>query len=197
MSSDIENSCSSDAVDGCFNKDLALKLRIGALVSILVAGAIGVGFPIIGKSYKALRPDKDIFFIIKAFAAGVLHATGFIHVLPDAFESLTSECLKENPWANFPFAGFVSMVAALFTFIIDYTATTFYERIASTSQEKHKYQHQEDPDNDVRAAAHSHAHSMYTHEELEAESTMLRQRVVSQVSILRLYLQSILSNVFN
>ncbi|GLJ17946.1 hypothetical protein SUGI_0315040 [Cryptomeria japonica] len=178
MSSD---SCSSDASDGCYDKDLALKLRIGALISILIASAIGVSFPIIGKSYKALRPQRDIFFIVKAFAAGVILATGFVHVLPDAFESLTSECLKENPWAKFPFAGFISMVAAMLTSVIDYSATAFYERIARTEQEGHKQDHDSTDHHDngvTHVPVHSHVH---THEELEAGNTKLRQRVVSQV----------------
>ncbi|KAL0306087.1 UNVERIFIED_CONTAM: Zinc transporter 1 [Sesamum radiatum] len=53
--------------------------------------------------------------MIKAFAAGVILATGFIHILPDAFRTLTSPCLGENPWGKFPFAGFVAMMAAIGT----------------------------------------------------------------------------------
>ncbi|MBA0795553.1 hypothetical protein Gohar_006407 [Gossypium harknessii] len=78
---------------------------MAAIVSILVAGAIGVCFPLLGKTIDALRPEKDIFFVIKAFAAGVILSTGFIHVLPDATENLTSPCLNQNPWGKFPFAG--------------------------------------------------------------------------------------------
>ncbi|ONI11849.1 hypothetical protein PRUPE_4G129600, partial [Prunus persica] len=76
-----------------------------SIASILVAGAIGVSLPLLGKKIPTLRPENDIFFMIKAFAAGVILATGFIHILPDAFDNLTSPCLKENPWGNFPSLG--------------------------------------------------------------------------------------------
>ncbi|KEH35204.1 ZIP metal ion transporter family protein [Medicago truncatula] len=49
---------------------------------------------------------REIFY--KEAFAGVILATGFIHVLPDAFENLTSPCLKEHPWGDFPFTGFVA-----------------------------------------------------------------------------------------
>ncbi|KAF9674481.1 hypothetical protein SADUNF_Sadunf10G0131700 [Salix dunnii] len=81
----------------------ALKYKLGSILSVLVAGAIGVGLPLLGKKIKALSPENDIFFMIKAYAAGVILATGFIHILPDAFDSLTSPCLAQNPWGSFPF----------------------------------------------------------------------------------------------
>ncbi|KAI3719209.1 hypothetical protein L6452_20104 [Arctium lappa] len=105
--------CEPEEIDGDKNK--ALKYKLIALASILVAGAIGVSLPFAGKIFPALRPEKDGFFVVKAFAAGVILATGFIHILPQAFESLTSPCLKEEPWAKFPFTGFVAMVATIGT----------------------------------------------------------------------------------
>lgn len=99
------------------HKPQALKLKVAAIASVLFAGAMGVGIPTIGKAIPCLNPGSSLFSIIKVFAAGVILATGFIHVLPDAFESLTSPCLKENPWRMFPFTGFVATVAAIGTLI--------------------------------------------------------------------------------
>ncbi|KAH0983828.1 hypothetical protein GBA52_011005 [Prunus armeniaca] len=65
--------------DGDRNKTEALKYKLAAIASILVASAIGVCIPILGKTIPALHPDRNIFFLIKAFAAGVILATGFIH----------------------------------------------------------------------------------------------------------------------
>ncbi|PPS05233.1 hypothetical protein GOBAR_AA15436 [Gossypium barbadense] len=110
--------CTCEPEDEDRNKPLALKYKMAAIVSILVAGAIGVCFPLLGKTIDALRPEKDIFFVIKAFAAGVILSTGFIHVLPDATENLTSPCLNENPWGKFPFAGLVAMVSAIATLLL-------------------------------------------------------------------------------
>lgn len=76
------------------HKPQALKLKVAAIASVLFAGAMGVGIPVIGKAIPCLNPGSSLFSIIKAFAAGVILATGFIHVLPDAFDNLTSPCLR-------------------------------------------------------------------------------------------------------
>ncbi|KAK8564426.1 hypothetical protein V6N13_005347 [Hibiscus sabdariffa] len=94
--------CSCDPEDENRDKSQALKYKMAAIASSLVAGALGVCFPLLGKTIKALRPEKNLFFIIKAFTAGVILSTGFIHVLPDATENLTSPCLNENLWGKFP-----------------------------------------------------------------------------------------------
>ncbi|CAN6913252.1 unnamed protein product [Brassica oleracea] len=43
-----------------------------------------------------LQPDGNIFTIVKCFASGIILGTGFMHVLPDSFEMLSSPCLEEN-----------------------------------------------------------------------------------------------------
>ncbi|KAG8363020.1 hypothetical protein BUALT_BualtUnG0013200 [Buddleja alternifolia] len=95
------------------NQKLALQYKLTAFASILVAGAIGVCIPVMGRTIAALSPDRSFFFIVKAFAAGVILSTGFIHVLPDFFENLTSPCIPASPWRDFPFTGFGAMVLLL------------------------------------------------------------------------------------
>ncbi|KAL6595113.1 hypothetical protein ACP70R_048216 [Stipagrostis hirtigluma subsp. patula] len=108
----------------------AKSLKIAAFFSILVCGALGCLLPVLGRRVPALRPDGDVFFLIKAFAAGVILATGFIHILPDAFENLTSECLPAGgPWQDFPFAGLGAMVGAIGTLIVDTVATGYFTRL--------------------------------------------------------------------
>ena len=99
----------SETVGDCIDKTAALELKIAAIVTILVASALGVCIPLLGRTFPFLRPDRDFFFVVKAFAAGVILGTAFIHMLPDAFETLSNECLAENPWGKFPFAGLISM----------------------------------------------------------------------------------------
>ncbi|PPD76178.1 hypothetical protein GOBAR_DD26898 [Gossypium barbadense] len=130
--------CTCDKEDIQQNKAEALRYKLGAIAAILVAGAIGVSLPLLGTRIPALRPENDIFFMIKAFAAGVILATGFVHILPDAFESLTSPCLKESsPWGKFPFSGFIAMMSAIGTLMIDAFATGYYER-QHLSKHKHE-----------------------------------------------------------
>ncbi|KAA8547486.1 hypothetical protein F0562_003650 [Nyssa sinensis] len=90
----VMGECTCELEEGDNNKHEALKYKGAAIASILVACAIGVCIPMLGKIIPALQPDKDLFFVIKAFAAGVILATGFVHVLPDAFDHLTSPCLS-------------------------------------------------------------------------------------------------------
>ncbi|WVZ16205.1 hypothetical protein V8G54_009187 [Vigna mungo] len=84
------------------HKGKTLRYKITALVSILIAGAVGVCIPFLGKVIPALSPDKNVFFLLKAFVAGVILGTRFIRILLDAFENLTSPYLKEHPWEIFP-----------------------------------------------------------------------------------------------
>ncbi|KAJ3669048.1 hypothetical protein LUZ60_010998 [Juncus effusus] len=118
--------CSIDESDT--DKSKARTLHIIAIFSILIASSIGCTIPVLGKRFPALSPEKDYFFLIKAFAAGVILATGFIHILPDAFDKLTSPCLPNSPWQDFPFAGFVAMVAAIGTLMTDTLATGYFYR---------------------------------------------------------------------
>ncbi|KAG6635652.1 hypothetical protein CIPAW_11G058100 [Carya illinoinensis] len=125
----ISGDCTCDAeATETHNSSTALKYKLGSIACILVASAIGVCIPLLGKKFPALSPENDIFFMIKAFAAGVILATGFIHILPDAFDKLTSPCLDQNPWGNFPFTGFFTMVSAIGTLMVDTYATNYYER---------------------------------------------------------------------
>lgn len=49
-------------------------------------------------------------------------------MLSDATKALNSPCLPEFPWSKFPFTGFFAMVAALFTLLLDFVGTQYYER---------------------------------------------------------------------
>ncbi|KAK8314294.1 hypothetical protein V6Z12_D01G162700 [Gossypium hirsutum] len=107
------------------NKTKALKYKFVAISSILMAGAVGVSLPIMAKKIPTFGPQNNIFFLIKAFAGGVILATAFVHILPDAYQSFTSPCLSEKPWGVFPFTGFLAMVSAILTMMMDTFATSF------------------------------------------------------------------------
>lgn len=99
-----------------------------AVVAILVAGVAGVAIPLVGRKRRFLRTDGSLFVLAKAFAAGVILATGFVHMLHDSQIALTDPCLPEFPWRRFPFSGFFAMLAALGTLVIDFAGTQMYER---------------------------------------------------------------------
>ncbi|KAI9161458.1 hypothetical protein LWI28_017676 [Acer negundo] len=187
--------CTCDTEDEDRNKSQALKLKFAAIASILVAGAIGVCLPMLGKAIPALSPEKNIFFIIKAFAAGVILATGFIHVLPDAFENLTSPCLNENPWGKFPFTGFVAMMAAIGTLMVDALATCYYQK----SNLRKSRPNNGDEENDGDQAVHVHTHATHGHAHgpvsLDHDSQLLRHRVISQVLELGIVVHSVIIGI--
>ncbi|XP_059284593.1 zinc transporter 5-like [Lycium ferocissimum] len=186
--------CTCDSEDEERNKPEALKYKMVALAAILVSSAIGVCIPVLGKAIPALSPDKNFFFIIKAFAAGVILATGFIHVLPDAFESLTSPCLKEHPWGDFPFSGFVAMVAAMGTLMVDTYATSYYNKKGMKSGVVTQSRDEEGATNVHSHAAHGHAHGSLLVTG-DSESELLRYRVISQVLELGIIVHSVIIGI--
>ncbi|XP_030546547.2 zinc transporter 1-like [Rhodamnia argentea] len=191
--------CDSDSKD--INKSEALKYKLVATASILMAGAIGVCLPILGKAIPALHPDRSIFFIIKAFAAGVILSTGFIHVLPDAFEKLTSPCLSETPWGNFPFAGFVAMLAALGTLMVDTMATSYYKKLHADKAGLDKSIGDEEKarENQGHVHVHVHAHASHGHSHgaisPDSDSKLLRHKVISQVLELGIVVHSVIIGI--
>jgi len=121
---------------------------------------------------------------VKALASGVILATGYMHVMPDSFDDLTSECLPDHPWRKFPFTTFIAMLSAILTLIVDSFSVSFFKRklapaaTANTSNsleagERMKLEH-----GDV------HGHNSHAHDGkmVDAEQ-LLRYRVVAQVSL--------------
>ncbi|KAE8654115.1 Zinc transporter 5 [Hibiscus syriacus] len=123
--------------------------------------------------------------MIKSFAAGRILATGFVHILPNAFETLTSPCIKTSLWGKFPFSGFIAMMSAIGTLMIDAFVTGYYKRRHSSN---HK---QVDPGDEEHAGhVHIHTHATHGHAHGSADSRsdqdllvtqLIRQHIISQV----------------
>ncbi|OEL20633.1 Cationic peroxidase SPC4 [Dichanthelium oligosanthes] len=103
-------------------------------VSSLPADEIAAGVPLLGRRCwrgrggSSSSSGSGLFVLAKAFAVGVVLAMEFVHMLHDADEALTNPCLPAVPWRQFPFSGFVAMLAALGTLVIDFVGTHMYER---------------------------------------------------------------------
>ncbi|KAK8597568.1 hypothetical protein V6N13_094971 [Hibiscus sabdariffa] len=144
-------SCQSSELEACRDEPAALQLKLIAIASILLAGVAGVAIPLIGKHRKFLRTDGSLFVAAKAFAAGVILATGFVHMLAGGTNALTDPCLPKFPWSKFPFPGFFAMIAALVTLLVDFVGTQYYERkqgIARASTEEQGRVGSLDPESD-------------------------------------------------
>lgn len=124
----MANTCQGTDIDTCRDDHAAFLLKLVAIASILLASAVGVSIPLIGKHRRIFRTDGSLFAVAKAFAAGVILATGFVHMLAGGSEALSDPCLPEYPWSKFPFSGFFAMLAALMTLLVDFVGTQYYER---------------------------------------------------------------------
>ncbi|PUZ69079.1 hypothetical protein GQ55_2G079600 [Panicum hallii var. hallii] len=216
-----DGGCGADGAAAARGGDLARAraLKIAAFFSILVCGALGCCLPVLGRRVPALRADGDVFFLVKAFAAGVILSTGFIHILPDAFEKLTSECLPAGgPWKDFPFAGFGAMVGAIGTLVVDTVATGYFTRLHFKDRDAAAAVSAAPVGDDVEkkkqqatAAAphaggcddhegHVHMHTHATHGHAHGSTAMhkehaLRHRVIAQVLELGIVVHSVIIGI--
>ncbi|XP_072063191.1 fe(2+) transport protein 2 [Arachis hypogaea] len=120
--------CSSNHQGACHNRSEALKYKIIAILAILAMSMIGVTLPMLSRVVPAIHPDRDLFALVKSFSSGVILATGYMHVLPDSFNDLMSDCLPENPWHKFPFTTFIAMFSAVFTLMVDSFSNSFFKK---------------------------------------------------------------------
>ncbi|CAN8264692.1 unnamed protein product [Cochlearia groenlandica] len=193
-----DNECNgSNGGGSAAEKATVLKYKIGAFFSILVAGVFGVCLPIFG-----LKSSSNFFMFVKAFAAGVILATGFVHILPDATESLTSPCLgKEATWGDFPMTELVAMAAAIFTMLIESFASGYYNRSRSETETKtlplsvHEDKAEHSHDNGY---AHTHASQGHSHGTLlvtQDDHVDLRKKIVTQILELGIVVHSVIIGI--
>lgn len=201
----ISAKCTCEPQDNKLNDDdetskhkALLSYKLVAISSILCASALGVILPILLKSFKSSSLQESdyssLHFLIKAFAAGVILATGFIHILPDAFESLTSPCLSEKLWGGFPFSGFVAMMSAIFTLMMESFATGYHRR---TELRKAQPVNIGDDDDDQQEndGRHGQGHGPQILLERSNSSSLIRHRLISQVLELGILVHSVIIGI--
>jgi len=180
--------CEAESANPCNNKKKALPLKVIAIFAILFSSIIGVTLPLVTRSIPALSPENDLFIIVKCFAAGIILGTGFMHVLPDSFDMLRSDCLNEKPWHEFPFSGLVAMFSAIITMMVDSLATSFYTKKSRTDIIPAESSSAGGGDQEMDAVVnfgHFHGHHHHHHESKTEgqDSQLLRYRVVAMVRL--------------
>ncbi|KAI0694068.1 Zinc/iron permease [Cytidiella melzeri] len=98
--------------------DLWLKLSVS--IGIFVVSLFAVSFPAISRRAKHLRIPSLVFFLGKHFGTGVILSTGFVHLLPDAFNSLKSK------WT-----GLITLASLLGIFLVEYLTTAYVDHLHS------------------------------------------------------------------
>ncbi|KAF2302898.1 hypothetical protein GH714_010730 [Hevea brasiliensis] len=157
----VSCACTCDFFEEAQQEGQALKYKFGSIASILVAGAFVVSLPFLANKIPTLRPENDIFFMIKAFAAGVILATGLIHFLPEAFDDLTSPCLEQNPCRNFPFTGFVAMMSTIGTLMMDSFPTGFYKRLYFNKNKQANVDEEKAEEDEHSGRLHVHTYAIH------------------------------------
>ncbi|KAL0925233.1 hypothetical protein M5K25_003551 [Dendrobium thyrsiflorum] len=100
----------------CLDPNTATLLKLAAAVLIFASSSAGVAIPLVWRRRRS-RGVFPAFAMAKAFVAGVLLATALVHMLPEAWKSLA--LASGWIWSKFPVAGFVAMMAALGTVLIE------------------------------------------------------------------------------
>ncbi|KAJ1981215.1 hypothetical protein H4R35_000813 [Dimargaris xerosporica] len=124
-----------------------VALHIWAIVLVLVVSAVGAVAPIAGTRYPRLRIPPMVLEIGKHFGTGVVLATGFIHLLPDAQANLTDPCLPSGIREYDALAGVVTMVAACFFHLVEFLANMYSVGHSHSHGPVHTpaHQHQQPP----------------------------------------------------
>ncbi|XP_021740375.1 zinc transporter 7-like [Chenopodium quinoa] len=204
--------CEVAASGGCYDKEKSLKLKVIGIFTILVASMIGIGLPLFSTAFPALHPDRNAAVIVKILAAGVILSTGFMHVLPDSWNDLTSPCLPENPWRIYPFSTFIAMVTTVLTMMMDTVATAYFKKKGLKRMHAHCGNHGTDNGGSGVGTIH-HMQSpregdmeMVDHHDIssnkkqgveseEKQSQLLRYRIIAQVLELGIVVHSVVIGV--
>ncbi|KAI8871572.1 ZIP zinc/iron transport family [Ramicandelaber brevisporus] len=138
---DAELACNQLAIDS--DEVVDNSLRIGSLFIILVTSGIGALVPIIAQRLGAAKSPvfQGIIDFGLFFGAGVILATGLIHMFPGAVSALTNKCaptaFKDSYTA---FASLFAMLAMLIMHLIEYVAVA-YAMKHSRDQHGHDHEH--------------------------------------------------------
>ncbi|CAF2130413.1 hypothetical protein BRARA_K01776 [Brassica rapa] len=170
--------CDLGSENPCINKSKALPLKIVAIVAILTTSLIGVMTPLFSRYISFIHPDGNGFMILKCFSSGIILGTGFMHVLPDSFEMLSSKCLNDDPWHKFPFAGFVAMVSGLVTLAIDSVTTSLYTVKNTVGQGPEEYGIDQEK---ATHTSHGYGVVLATKDNGSSDPQLLRYRVIAMV----------------
>ncbi|ORZ11869.1 ZIP zinc transporter-domain-containing protein [Absidia repens] len=117
-----------------------LNFRIGSLFIILCTSSIGIFSPIL---LHRLRPYKTngirswILIVGKFFGTGIVLATSFVHMLPEAIERFGSPCLSEGWHSYHAFGGVFCMIAAFALQLIELAAMSHLDALKAKQQNQH------------------------------------------------------------
>ncbi|KAL1933401.1 hypothetical protein VTP01DRAFT_7491 [Rhizomucor pusillus] len=139
-------------------EDYNMPFRVGSLFIILVTSAVGMFTPII---LHRIQPYSQgsirdwCLTIAKFFGTGVILATAFVHMLPEALENFSSPCLTEG-WQSYgAFAGIFCMISSFALQLLEMGAAAHLRSLHKHDQTSEHTQTEKYPDN--LEAGHCHS----------------------------------------
>ncbi|KAJ3025815.1 UNVERIFIED_CONTAM: hypothetical protein HDU68_006625 [Siphonaria sp. JEL0065] len=124
----------STLADACAMQELPeydLPIHIGGVFIVLLVSGLGIFTTMaLGVHAKAATFAK-VLQILKMFGIGVIAATAWIHLLPDAFSQFASPCLPEA-WQEYgsAYVGLFGLTAAFLVQFIELTAIDYKNKRA-------------------------------------------------------------------
>ncbi|RKP26344.1 Zinc/iron permease, partial [Syncephalis pseudoplumigaleata] len=97
-------------------------LHIASVFIILATSGIGVFGALLAGRVKRFNVHEHVLNSFKHFGTGVILATGFVHMLPEAIEALSDECLAGLNAHFSTWGPFFTMVAILLLQLIEFLA---------------------------------------------------------------------------
>ncbi|KAI9280493.1 Zinc/iron permease [Sporodiniella umbellata] len=129
-----ENKCDIEEIE-----DYNMGLRIGSIFIILATTAIGTYTPILLhriSPYQKGGARDWLLTVGKFFGTGVILATAFVHMLPEALENFESPCLSEG-WLSYGgFAGVFCMIASFALQLLEVASVSHMNKLRKGKAEK-------------------------------------------------------------
>ncbi|CEP09690.1 hypothetical protein [Parasitella parasitica] len=123
----VKNECAAE-----INYDYDMPMRIGALFIIFGTSALGVFTPMIMHRISPYSKGSSRDWMLtmgKFFGTGVILATAFVHMLPEALENFASPCLDAG-WQTYgAFAGVFCMISSFALQLLELAAVANIERL--------------------------------------------------------------------
>ncbi|KAI7855086.1 Zinc/iron permease [Circinella umbellata] len=168
------------ANDECIREDLDdynMPLRIGSLFIILGTSSVGVFVPIILHRIRPYSKGSIRDWVLTAgkfFGTGVILATAFVHMLPEALENFGSPCLPSG-WQTYgSFAGVFCMISSFALQLLELSAASYIDKLRakrnSSSECNNSHDSFSDPDlekknNGFEHAGHVHGGALFEEDE--------------------------------
>lgn len=99
--------------------DSDMGARIASVFVILVVSGLGAFFPLLALKNRFFTIPQWVLFIVRYFGSGVIVATAYVHLLGEAEEALSNECLGGG-WKEYSWPSGIALMGTFTMFSIEF-----------------------------------------------------------------------------